>query len=180
MATTAYESETSTTDDRSRSSASRDRPGLGEAALKGLLAGLAGGIAMALTARIDTRVLRSPGARVRSTGGMVLDRMTDGAGSLSPAQHTAAGYGLQLGSCAAIGAAYGVVQSRLHAPALLHGALLGGITSFALHSTSGLLPRLGVAAPLTQQSIEEAITAVDTSMAYGITTALVYSALERR
>jgi hypothetical protein len=70
-----------------------------------------------------------------------------------------------------------VVQSRLHPPDVLHGLLLGGVSWMATNSGSGVLPRLGAAAPASMQSMERTAVPVASHVAYGVATAMAFDAL---
>lgn len=152
-------------------------PTLGDAAMKGAVAGMLGGVALLLAERLTSRAVLPPGERVhegRDAAEAIADTRD---AALSPAQAEAAGAGLELGACALLGAVYGMVQSRLHPPDVLHGLLLGGVSWMATNSGAGALPRLGAAAPASMQSMERTAVPVASHVAYGVATAMAFDAL---
>jgi hypothetical protein len=72
---------------------------------------------------------------------------------------------------------FGVVQTRVHPPGWLHGVALGGLVYAANYPSFGLLPRLGVVDPPSEQSGLEAAVPALPHVAYGLTTAAVFEAL---
>lgn len=153
------------------------RPTLGDAAVKGAVAGMLGGVALLLAERLTSRAVLPPGERVHE-GRDAAEAIADARdAALSPARAEAAGAGLELGACALLGAVYGMVQSRLHPPDVLHGLLLGGLSWMATSSGSGALPRLGAAAPARMQSMERTAVPVASHVAYGVATAMAFDAL---
>ncbi|HEV2733672.1 MAG TPA: hypothetical protein VGV85_02500 [Longimicrobiaceae bacterium] len=153
------------------------RMGLGEAALKGAVASLVGGMATKLVWEAGQRTLPGPD-RVHSPTAGAVEAMAERAGtSLTEAQTRAAAGAFYGQTMLAYGALYGIVQSRLHPPALGHGLLLAGIMYAANFPDFGLLPRLGVMPPPGEQGAREAAVPVAAQLAYGLTTAAVFDAL---
>ena len=153
------------------------RVALGDAAVKGAVAGLLGGVALLLAERLSSRAVLPPGERAHE-GRDAAEAIADARGAaLSPARAEVAGAGLELGACALLGAVYGVVQSRVHPPDVLHGLLLGGMSWMATNSGRGALPRLGAAAPASMQAMERTAVPVASHVAYGVATAMAFDAL---
>ncbi|MEW5929139.1 MAG: hypothetical protein AB1941_16905 [Gemmatimonadota bacterium] len=153
------------------------RMGLGEAALKGAVASLVGGLATKLVWEAGQRTLPGPD-RVHSPTAEVVAAMAERAGTTLSEPQTRAAAGAFYGqTMLAYGALYGIVQGRLHPPAAAHGLLLAGIMYAANFPGFGVLPRLGVMPPPGEQSAREAAVPVAAQVAYGLTTAAVFRAL---
>lgn len=153
--------------------------GVVRAAVAGALAGAIGGLALLATTKGEEKVLLPPGEQAVPGGAQAVERLADARGQeLSDTQVAAAGAGLQLGYCAIWGAIYGVVHSRLRPPAVLHAPLLGGLSYATAYGPSGILPRLGVVPPPAEQSIERAAVPIGAHLAFGVTTAAVFEALQ--
>ena len=75
------------------------------------------------------------------------------------------------------GAVYGAVHTRVEPPALVHALLLSGLSYAVTVPDGGLLPRLGLMPPPTEQSMEQALVPVDAHLAFGVTTAAAFEAL---
>lgn len=94
--------------------------------------------------------------------------------SLDKGEKQVAGQAIHWGYGAAWGVFYGLGQSRLRLPHLLHGTVLGGLI---LLVASTLVPAMGVAPPpKTQEPATRAMQAA-TCLLYGWTTALAFHAL---
>lgn len=153
------------------------RPTLGDAALKGALAAVAGGLLMKVFWEVGTRVL-GPQAEFRSPTGGAVDALAAKAGTrLSDTQRTAASATLYTGAMATWGAVYGAVQSRLHPPLLVHGLLLGGLVYTANFSSAAALPKAGIVPSFGDQSRRQRELSLAAHAAFGIATAAVYEAL---
>ena len=151
---------------------------LTRAALAGALAGAIGALAMALTSKAEAKVLLPEGAEHELPTTKLVETVAQERGAeLSDAQAGAAGLGVSVGLGALSGALFGVVQSRLHPPELLHGLALSGLSYAATMPAKGLFPRLGVVPPPRLQSIEQAAVPVGAHLAFGLTTAAAYTAL---
>jgi hypothetical protein len=96
---------------------------------------------------------------------------------LSDVQATAAGMGVHMGYSALWGALFGVVQDRMRPPSALHGLLLGGLVYAANFPSFGLLPKLGVLPPPSQQPLSEAAVPAGAHVVYGLATAAAFEAL---
>ena len=153
------------------------RDGLLRAAAVGALAGLAGGAALMLVERGGQKLLLPEGSGAEGMAQRAVEAVAREHGaSLEGAQAVAAGAAVQLGYCALWGALYGVAHRALGAPAALDGLVLAGLSYAATMSEGGLLPRLGVIAPPTHQSMEQTAVPVGAHVAFGVTTAAVFSA----
>lgn len=153
------------------------RMGIGEAALKGAVASLVGGLATKLVWEIGQRAL-PPEDRVHSPTRDAVEALAERAGtSLTDAQAGAAAGAFYTQTMLMYGAVYGIVQSRLHPPAPAHGLLLAGIMYAANFPRFGVLPTLGVMKPAGEQPRREAAVPVAAQVAYGLTTAAVFKAI---
>lgn len=151
---------------------------LGRAMARGAAAGAFGALAMLLTHKLSSRVVVGTADAVPTPGEQLAGEAAARAGhELSDGAEMAAGAGISLGAGAVVGAVFGVVQHEVHAPPLLHGLLLSGISYALTVPEGGLLPRLGLAAPPKEQSIERAMVPVDAHLAFGVATAAAYEAL---
>jgi hypothetical protein len=149
---------------------------LGRAAVLGAVAGLAGGAALLLTEQAGRRTLLPEGSDTESLAARAVEAVTAGRGaSVSRTRAEIMGEGTQLAGCAALGALFGVVQSRVRVPALLDSLALAALAYALTSSKQGLLPRLGVAPPL-DESVEEAAIPVASHVAFAVTTAAVFEA----
>lgn len=146
-------------------------------ALKGAVAGIAGGIAMLAAGELEARgaagdlgePVRTMARGPRTRGAQ--RRRREGAPSRQPAPAIAA----QLAAAAVVGAVYGAVQSRVRLPDAAHAAVLGAITLAA--NASGLLPRGSVLAPPAGASLQEMLMPVGAHALFGTTTARVFGML---
>ncbi len=153
------------------------RPALGDAALKGALAAIAGGLLMKVVWELGTRVL-GPQSEFSSPTRGVVDALAAKAGtSLSDSQRTAASAALYTGAMATWGAVYGAVQSRLHPPMLVHGLLLGGLVYAANFTPAGALPKAGIVPAFGDQSQRQRELSLAAHAAFGLATAAAYEAL---
>lgn len=151
---------------------------LGEAALKGALASLVGGMVMKAVWDAEQRALLPATKQVRSPTTEAVEKVAEQRGvQLSEGQTRAAAAALYSGNMALWGALFGVVQSRVHPPGLLHGLALGGLVYAANFPSFGALPRLGVLAGPGDQSPVEAAIPVGAHIAYGLATAAVFEVL---
>ncbi len=154
------------------------RDSLGEAALKGALAGMVGGGAMMMAMKLGQQALLPEGEQMEPPPKKLVETVAERQGvGLSDTQAMAAGMGVHMGYSALWGALYGVVQSRLHPPGALHGLLLGGLVYAANFPEWGLLPKLGVLPPPTQQPLEKAALPVGAHVVFGLATAAAFAAL---
>jgi hypothetical protein len=149
----------------------------GQAALKGALAAVAGGMAMKAVWEAGQRALPEAERLPSPTRGAVDALAARRSVELSDAQRTAAAAALYTGSMAVWGAVYGVVHSRLRPPALLHGLLLGGLVYAANFPRFGALPRAGIVQPPGEQSARQAAVPLGAHAAFGLATAAAFEAL---
>lgn len=75
---------------------------------------------------------------------------------------------------AAWGALYGVVQSSLHLPHLVHGTIFGGLVAVV---ASTLVPAIGLTPPPTRQPLAMSGMQMVTHLLYGWATALTFRVL---
>jgi hypothetical protein len=156
---------------------SDDRQNTMDAMLKGALAGLAGGVALLAAERMEREMLLPTGASNAGTAQRAVESLAAEHGTDLPEPAAmAAGAGAQLGWCALWGAVYGVVHNRLDTPAVVDALVLAGAAYYAARSKQGVLPRLGLAAPVTSQNMEQTAVDVVSHLAFGITTATVFEA----
>lgn len=149
---------------------------LGEAAAKGALAGLAGGIALMVTEQAGRRTILPEGADTTSMAAQAVEGVAS-EHDKSPSRQTAelTGAAIELAWCAALGAVFGVLHSRLRSPAIVDGLVLAGLAYVATNSSRGVLPRIGMTPPL-HQNVEEAAIPIASHVAFGVTTAAVFEA----
>lgn len=153
------------------------RMSVGDAALKGALAGLIGGAAMAAAMKAE-QLLLPAGSQADMPPVELVETEAEKAGvSLSQPQALAAGMAAHMGYSALLGATYGVVQSRLHAPTLLHGLLFGTLAYAAGYAKGGIMPRTGTMPPPTQQPLERAVLPPAAHAVFGLTTAEAFAQL---
>lgn len=153
------------------------RPPLGDAALKGALAAVAGGLAMKAAWELGRLVL-GPQAEFASPTRGAVDALAQKAGAeLSDGQRTAAASALYTGAMATWGAVYGAVQSRVHPPMLVHGLLLGGLVYAANFTKAAALPKAGVVPAFGDQTPRQRELSLAAHAAFGLATAAAYEAL---
>ena len=154
------------------------RTGIGRAALAGAVAGLAGGLALLLVEKAEQQVLLPQGAATPGMGQKAVQELARERGvHLSRREAQTAGAAAQLGYCACLGAALGIIASRVNASALVEGVAMAGVSYALSMSDAGVLPRLGVEAPPELHSIEETAVPVGAYVAFGLTTAAVLDAV---
>lgn len=158
--------------------ARREPEGLVRTLVRGAVAGAIGALALSLTHRASSRVLLGDAGAAPNPPARAAEQMGERAGvALTERQADAAGTALVVGYGALLGAVYGLVQERVHAPALANALALGGLSYAATATERGLLPRLGLVSPPTEQALLAAMVPVDAHLAYGVTTAAAYEAL---
>lgn len=161
-----------------RHDAGRRGGDLGAALVRGAIAGAIGALAMVLTHKGSSKVLLGSADAAPQPGEQMAGALAERAGRELPAgAEMAAGTGVSVGYGALLGAVYGVVHETVEPPALLHSLLLGGLSYAVTVPEWGLLPKLGLMPPPSQQSIEKAIVPMDAHLAYGVATAAAFEAL---
>lgn len=154
------------------------RLSLADAAVRGALAGAIGGAAMMVAMKMEQKALLPEGERMEPPPKQLVETVAERQGvGLSDKQVMAAGMGVHMGYSALWGAIYGAVQNRLHPPDLLHGLLLGGLVYAANFPAWGLLPRLGVLSPPSEQPMDRAAIPLVAHMVFGVATAKTFQAL---
>jgi hypothetical protein len=149
---------------------------LGRAAVLGAVAGLAGGAALLLTEQAGRRTILPNGSDTESTAARAVEAVaSEHEMFVSRARAEIVGESAELAWCAALGALFGVVRSRVRVPALLDSLALAGLAYAATSSSRGLLPRLGLA-PALGESVEEAAIPIASHVAFAVTTAAVFEA----
>lgn len=150
---------------------------LGEAALKGAIAASLGGLAMKLAWEAEQKALPA-GERLGSPTRGAVEALAEQHGvQASPAQISAGAAAFYEGTMAGWGAVFGMVQSRIHPPDALHGLLLGGILYALNFPAFGLLPKLGVLPPPSEQPKKQAAIPIAPHVVFGLTTAAAFKAL---
>ena len=148
--------------------------GIAASALKGAIAGMAGGAAM----KMEQSALLSEEERMDPPPKKLIATVAQKhAVEISQTQAMAAGMGVHMGYSALWGAIYGIVQDRLHPPEVLHGLLLGGLVYAANFPEWGLLPRVGALPPPSVQEPVQAAIPMVAHAVFGLTTAKVFEAL---
>lgn len=88
----------------------------------------------------------------------------------------AAGQAIHWGYGAAWGMIYGVMQSSIHLPHLLHGTLFGGIIAVV---ASTLVPAMRIAPPPQDQPMSKNVMMTIINLLYGWVVALTFRALSK-
>ena len=152
--------------------ATKGRVSVGDAAVKGALAGLLGGAALLLVERLEQRLLLPRVSDAPTMGEQAVQTVADSKGAeLSKGAAQITGAAAQLGFCALMGAICGVIQNRLDVPPVVEGLMTAGVAYAASMSSSGILPKLGATSPPLAHSLEETAVPVGAYLAYGVTTA---------
>lgn len=162
---------------RARSEVDR-RPGPAGAALRGAVAGMAGGAVMAITMKAEQKAILPEGTRTEPPSRKLVEAEAEEHGvEISQANASAAGVAAHMLYSALVGAAFGLVERRRRRPSLLDGLVLGGLVYATNFPSWGLLPKQGALPPPTEQSIEEAAIPVGAHAAFGLTTAAALRAV---
>lgn len=149
---------------------------LADAAVHGAAAGVAGGLVLRAVWGFAEGLL-PPERRTASPTAEVVEKAAEKHGvQLSDAQVRAAAVVGYTGSMAMWGAVYGMVQSRVHPPMLVHGLLLGGLVYAANFAPGAALPKQGIVAP-PEGLDREVFTRLGAHALFGLTTAAVFEAL---
>lgn len=160
---------------------------LGEAAARGALAGLVGGITLLASSELTARGLlpgvgQAPGRRgpaIRRGATRAVRSASRAAGvRLSGEQREVAAMAVELVASAAIGAAFGVIGSRVRMPTAASGPLLGGLVYAS--TLSGMLPAAGLLASPTRLSWREALRPAGPQALFGLVTARTFELLAER
>ncbi|HVX42120.1 MAG TPA: hypothetical protein VHB25_21345 [Gemmatimonadaceae bacterium] len=150
---------------------------IAEAAIKGALAGLAGGIALMLAEQLGRRTVLPENSDTTSTAARAVELVaSEHETSPSRAVSEALGGTLELTWCAALGAAFGIVHSRLGTPAIVDGLALAALAYTTTASPVGVLPRIGMSPPQAE-NMEEAAIPIASHVAFGVATAAVFEAV---
>ena len=152
------------------------RMSLADAAARGAAAGVAGGLVLRAVWGFAEGLI-PPERRTGSPTSEVVEKMAEKHGvQLSGTQVRAAAVMGYTGSMAVWGAVYGMVQSRLHPPMLVHGLLLGGLVYAANFAPGAALPKQGVVAP-PEGLDREVFTRLGAHAVFGLATAAAFEAL---
>jgi hypothetical protein len=153
---------------------------VGEAALKGALAGVAGGAAMMLVRRLEERGLLSASERSGPEWATFLRREARHRGiRLTKTQSALLGSSLQLSYSALIGAAYGVVRSRTRIPRAAQGLVTGALVHAANLPAWGLIVERGITPRPLRQRRRKALIPISTHAVFGVTTVATFKVLAR-
>jgi hypothetical protein len=156
----------------------RRRDGIAEAAAKGALAGVAGGMVMMMAIKMEQQALLPEGAQAESPPKKVVETMAERAGvELPEPQATAVAMGAHLEYGAMWRALYGILKSRLRVSPALLGLVYGELIYALNYPSWGLLPRLGVQPPPSQQPLAKAAIPVGAHAIFGLATAAAYETL---
>lgn len=161
------------------SSPDRSHQSLGEAALKGALAGLAGGLVLRAAWEAGQRLLPA-GERLPSpTDAMVRALARQRGATLTPGQTRAASLGMYGAVMLGWGAAFNALGTRLGAPPLAQSLALGGwLYALNFPKTTGVLPRKGILPAPGEQAPAQAAVPVAAHAAFGLATAAALAALD--
>ena len=157
------------------------RPSLGDAMLKGAVAGAIGAVAMMAAWKLEKETILPPDNLEEPPSEKIVDNLADRAGvHLSDAESLTAGVGLNLVASALVGALYGAAESRADVSPVLGGLALGGAVFALCYPSWGLLPQLGIQQPIFQSSLEATAVPIGANAVFGLTTALAFDALAGR
>ncbi len=166
---------------------STNRLSVGEAAAKGALAGLAGGLALVASSELTARGLmpgvdeapRRRGPAIRRGARRAVRGGSRAAGvKLSGDQREVAAIALELVAAAAIGAAFGVIGSRVRMPAAASGPLLGGLVYAS--TLGGMVPASGLLASRSNLTWRDALRPAGPQALFGLVTARTFELLADR
>jgi hypothetical protein len=153
---------------------------VGEAALKGALAGVAGGAAMMLVRPFQAKGLLPASERTEPEWQKVVrSEARRRRIHLTKMQSALLGSAVHLSYSALIGAAYGVMRSRAPIPDAAQGLVTSGLVYAANFPAWGLMPRRGVTPPPSKPRRRKAVIPVATHAVFGVTTAAAFKVLSR-
>ncbi len=159
---------------RSDAGAGRD---LGAAALKGALAAVAGGLVLKALWEGSGRLLPA-GQQLGSPTRGAVDAFAARRGArLTERQRAAGAAVVYTGAMATWGALYGIVQSRLHPPALATGLALGALVYATNFSRAAPLTKRGIAPAFGTQRGAQRAASLGSHAAFGLATAAAFEAL---
>ena len=151
-----------------------------EAALKGALSGLIGGMAIKLVWQAGQRAFMPEERRVWSPTAEVVRKLAERSGkalTTPQARMTAAAvYG---GTMLAYGTVYGMMQQRKRPAAFADALLLATMMYAANFPRFGVLPRMGILQAPGEQAPREAAVPVAAQLAYAGAMAFAFRALGR-
>lgn len=156
---------------------------MGEAALKGALAGAAGGVAMIAMQQAESLAGLAEDGRAaapRAVGRAA--RAAKGAAQaqgvrMSGDQVALTGVAIQILAAAGIGAVYGVLSNQFRLPVGVQGSVLAGIVYAA--NLWGLMPSSGLLELPTGVPLKEALVPVGPHAVFGAATARAFDMLIR-
>lgn len=155
-----------------------ERMGVGEAAAKGVVAGLVAGMAINLVWQAGERFVLAPGERVGSPTSRIVRQKAEASGrTVTEAQVRTAAGAIYGGTMATYGALYGVVQTRLNPPPLATGMLLTGIMYALNFPRFGALPKNDIMPPPSEQRPAAAAVPIVAQLAFGAALPAVFAAL---
>jgi hypothetical protein len=151
--------------------------GIGAAALHGAVAALLGGLAMKLVWELGDRTLPRSERFGAPTERAVDDLARRAGADLGDRQRQLASLALYTAAMASWGAVFGVVQRRLHPPALAHGLVLGGLVYAANFTRVAPLVKSGLVPSVGEQKGRQRAVPLLAHAAFGVTTAAALEAL---
>lgn len=163
------------------------RLALGDAAARGALAGLAGGVVLLASSELTARgVLAGAGKEPRRKGPAIRRgaRRAVRAGSraagvrLTGRQREIATVALELAGAAGIGAVFGLIASRVRIPAAASGPLLGGLVYAS--TLGGMLPAAGLLASPKRLTWRDALRPAGPQALFGLVTVRAFELLAER
>lgn len=151
---------------------------LGQAALKGAVAAVVGGMALKALWNAGQHLLpeseKYPSSPTREAVGIMASRRGVTLSSTETALAAGAMYG---GMMAGMGAIYGVAEDKLHPPPYLAGIALAGLIYGMNFTRFGALPKLGIIEPAGDQPKRQAAVPLAAHVGFGLATAATYKAL---
>jgi hypothetical protein len=156
----------------------KKRPGLGEALVKGALAGLLGGTAMLVAEKLaERRVLSRAGSAHRQWERLAAAVAGGRVRSLSGRRRAFAGVGMQMAYSALLGALYGVTQGRASLSLPLQRFLQDGLMYAAFLSSRGFERKRPVRRRLARPGATRGLLPVTTDAVFAAATAYSFKAL---
>ena len=161
-----------------RKTARTVRGDFADAAVRGVIAGVLGGIAMKAATEMQQRALLPEGQKMAPPPERLVEAAADKQGvDLTPRQEQIATMGVHIGYSAVWGAIYDVSQNALELPPVLHDLLLGAVVYTATMGPSGLLPRIRIMPSPLLEPLRQAAVPAGAHVAYGLATAVAFDSL---
>ncbi|MGI9090720.1 MAG: hypothetical protein ACR2GG_06425 [Gemmatimonadaceae bacterium] len=150
------------------------------AALTGAGAGIVGSAVMAVVFKAGDKLLLPERADHRMPPVALVDTEAEKHGvNLTDTEATTVGLAAHLGYGALLGTIFGVLQNRIHGPAVLDGLAVAGTAYLTGYLEGGIMPASGTLQPATRQPITKAAIPIAAHLVFGVTMALAFDRLSR-